>query len=227
MKTKILFIVVVVLSIVACSIMYFVYSEYSGYKENEGIVKQAKISDSLKFGQLMINKSANTWKVEITNTSDKSIIGSLLIALYDENKNLVISETANIGEGQLLPFKTITYTGTIVGVDEKKLYTYEVSDARLSYYDYVPEIATSNKKEQEDLAKEKEDSSVREQQEKVKKQEIYDYAVRVFFEITNDGDTYVPEVHDSRIATITAKKFGITPEEVMEIQIEIGMNMYK
>lgn len=61
----------------------------------------------------------------------------------------------------------------------------------------------------------------------IDKQEVYDFAEAEFFRITNYGDTYIPEIHDPIVAELTAKKFGITPEEVMEIQLEISMNMYK
>lgn len=53
--------------------------------------------------------------------------------------------------------------------------------------------------------------------------EVYDFMKSAFDELTNFGETYMPEVHDPQIAELAASKFGITAEEANQIYIEFEM----
>ncbi|MFE4077022.1 hypothetical protein [Peribacillus sp. YIM B13477] len=52
---------------------------------------------------------------------------------------------------------------------------------------------------------------------------VYAYMKATYEELTNYGETYVPEVHDPQIAELASKKFGITEEEASQIYIDIEM----
>lgn len=56
----------------------------------------------------------------------------------------------------------------------------------------------------------------KEEQEK----EIYDYMEFLYKEITNNGQNYVPEVHDSEIDELTSEKFDISESEANRIYLK-------
>ena len=64
-------------------------------------------------------------------------------------------------------------------------------------------------------------------EEQVNKQEVYDFMEKKFNSITNYGETYIPEIHDSMVAEIAAEHFGITQEEADAMYIDVAMDMYK
>jgi hypothetical protein len=51
---------------------------------------------------------------------------------------------------------------------------------------------------------------------------IHDYMDEVFNQMTNQGDTYNPEVDDPKIAAIAAQHFGITAEQADQAYLEIA-----
>ncbi|WLR52920.1 hypothetical protein LC040_08535 [Bacillus tianshenii] len=59
---------------------------------------------------------------------------------------------------------------------------------------------------------------------------IFVYMDSNYNAITNEGENYLPEVHDQIVAKLASEKFGITPKEAgdiyVDVQIKIG-DMYK
>lgn len=56
--------------------------------------------------------------------------------------------------------------------------------------------------------------------------EVYDYTQAVFNRITNDGDDYVPEIHDEIALKETAAHFGIDYEKANELYITEAMGVF-
>ena len=53
--------------------------------------------------------------------------------------------------------------------------------------------------------------------------EIYEYMKQAYDELTNYGDSYVPEIHDPQVAEMASQQFGITPEQAGDIYIKKEM----
>ncbi|AOU01984.1 MULTISPECIES: hypothetical protein [Bacillus] len=81
------------------------------------------------------------------------------------------------------------------------------------------DVEDEKEKSKENLSEEETQSS--------SDQIIYDYMENEFNRITNYGENYTPEIHDSMVAELASKKFGITAEEANEIYVSMSMNKYK
>lgn len=53
--------------------------------------------------------------------------------------------------------------------------------------------------------------------------EIYEYMKQAYDELTNYGDSYVPEIHDPQVAEMASEKFGISPQQAGDIYIKKEM----
>ncbi|WP_424162203.1 hypothetical protein ACPA1T_19560 [Bacillus amyloliquefaciens] len=58
-------------------------------------------------------------------------------------------------------------------------------------------------------------------------QTIYNYMENEFNRITNYGENYTPEIHDSMVSELASEKFGITVDEANQIYVSMSMNKYK
>ncbi|OAS85097.1 hypothetical protein [Metabacillus litoralis] len=58
------------------------------------------------------------------------------------------------------------------------------------------------------------------------KEEIYEFMKLKYDEITNYGETYVPELHDLEVAELASENFNISAQEAGDIYIEMEMNQY-
>lgn len=54
-------------------------------------------------------------------------------------------------------------------------------------------------------------------------EEIYYYMKAKFDLLTNDGESYDPEIHDSIVSNAASLQFGITPSEATSIYIRYEM----
>lgn len=54
--------------------------------------------------------------------------------------------------------------------------------------------------------------------------EIYDYMVQLYNELTNNGENYVPEIHDEQVSKLASEKYGISEEEADRIYIQKEMS---
>ncbi|WP_427137594.1 hypothetical protein [Psychrobacillus psychrodurans] len=82
--------------------------------------------------------------------------------------------------------------------------------------------------EQNNLAKELERKKVNEKVsgEVRDDEEIYDYMKNEYNQITNFGESYVPEIHDNLVAELASEKFGISSFEAGNIYVKMEMRGY-
>lgn|GEM_PF-6366278 len=90
----------------------------------------------------------------------------------------------------------------------KKLFTEEYNQIKIAYDKKMEEFSAELDKE-------------------IEEKKIYDFMEDTFNQLTNYGDTYVPEIHDPQVAELAAREFGITAEKANAIYTEIAMNMYR
>lgn len=60
-------------------------------------------------------------------------------------------------------------------------------------------------------------------EKEAREKEIYEYMDALYSQYTNNGENYVPEVHDPKVNEITSKAFGITEDEANRIYIKYSM----
>lgn len=78
----------------------------------------------------------------------------------------------------------------------------------------------------EDEKEKRKENSSEEEAQSADDQTIYNYMEDEFNRITNYGENYTPEIHDSMVAELASEKFGITVDEANEIYVSMSMNKY-
>ncbi|OFD76086.1 hypothetical protein BWGOE8_25380 [Bacillus mycoides] len=56
---------------------------------------------------------------------------------------------------------------------------------------------------------------------------IFDFMKQQYNILTNNDENYIPEVHDPQVASLTAKRFGITAKEAGYIYEKVQMDAFK
>lgn len=59
-----------------------------------------------------------------------------------------------------------------------------------------------------------------------KEERIYEFMKSAYEQITNYGETYVPEIHDPMVADLASEQFGIASSEAERIYIKMEMRGY-
>lgn len=54
--------------------------------------------------------------------------------------------------------------------------------------------------------------------------EIYDFMVQSYNALTNNGENYIPEIHDGQVSKLASEKYGISEEEADRIYIQKEMS---
>ncbi|UZD75322.1 hypothetical protein [Bacillus siamensis] len=75
----------------------------------------------------------------------------------------------------------------------------------------------------EDEKEKRKENSSEEEAQSANDQTIYNYMENEFNRITNNGENYTPEIHDSMVAELASEKFGITVDEANEIYVNMSM----
>ncbi|GAA0130077.1 hypothetical protein [Bacillus velezensis] len=167
-----------------------------------------------KYYDFKINLSMNKKFMQLSNKEKYKILYKVYELIEDKGFSKVIScgdkYTCSVDEVHA-KYKNDDYTIDFKHVDS--LYQLEKND----------EVIFDLEAEKE---KRKENSSEEEAQS-ANDQTIYNYMENEFNRITNNGENYTPEIHDSMVAELASEKFGITVDEANEIYVSMSMNKYK
>lgn len=155
-------------------------------------------------------------KAEVNDSFDSSSDENVYKAMMDLSSNFQEADF-DCGENSECTIDTISLVN---GGD-----TYEV-ETQFNASQYISINGDDFKPEEE--VEEAESSPVEEtntsEESAIEEQiEIYNFMKSAFDELTNFGETYIPEVHDPQIAELAASKFGITAEEANQIYIDFEM----
>ncbi|MFK8881692.1 hypothetical protein [Bacillus velezensis] len=167
-----------------------------------------------KYYEFKINLSMNK---EFTQLSNKEKY-KVLYKVYELIEDKGFSKVINCGD---------KYTCSVDEVHAK----YKNDDYTIDF-NHVYSLYQLEKNDEVifDLENEKEkrkENSPEEEIQLANDQTIYNYMENEFNRITNYGENYTSEIHDSMIAELASKKFGITVDEANEIYVSMSMNKYK
>ncbi|MBJ7894353.1 hypothetical protein [Bacillus atrophaeus] len=167
-----------------------------------------------KYYDFKINLSMNKKFMQLSNKEKYKILYKVYELIEDKGFSYEIScgdkYTCSVDEVHA-KYKNDDYTIDFKHVDS--LYQLEKND----------EVIFDLEDEKE---KRKENSS-EEEARSANDQTIYNYMENEFNRITNYGENYTPEIHDSMVAELASEKFGITVDEANEIYVSMSMDKYK
>ncbi|MCA1213481.1 MULTISPECIES: hypothetical protein [Bacillus] len=167
-----------------------------------------------KYYDFKINLSMNKKFTQLSNKEKYKILYKVYELIEDKGFSKVIScgdkYTCSVDEVHA-KYKNDDYTIDFKHGDS--LYQLEKNDEVI--FDLEDEKEKRNENSSEEEAQSADD------------QTIYNYMENEFNRITNYGENYTPEIHDSMVTELASEKFGITVDEANEIYVSMSMNKYK